>query len=157
MNKSDVTTDVSMIVAANAVTFSGATIATYLFGSANLLVTLTTLMVLDLITGLMASYSCGEEISSRKWKLGLMGKVAFILMLGSLGILFRTYYPEQIQTAMTWLFWSLSMAEAMSIVGNSYATAKGKRLPEVDVIGIIIGRIRAALAEALGLDVRKGK
>lgn len=112
--------------------------------------TLTILMLIDVVVGLGRSYRLQIPITSYRIKLGVISKLGVLLIVLSVGLAFThsglviVDLKEYIQVIL-WLF---ILSELYSIVSNVYAIKTGDNLPEVEVLSLIGAKIKK-LMEAI--------
>lgn len=105
---------------------------------------LTILMVMDVISGLVKSYSLGIPISSRKLKVGILGKL--LVVMTPLCIALAAAGTSL--TLMPLALWSINiliLGEALSFVSNTVTVVTGKEVPEVSAVAIIGNKLKQVL------------
>ena len=106
------------------------------------------IMSLDLITGVAKSLRIQRGITSRRWAVGVLGKLSL------LGIpLVIALAAKALGGDFNWLVaWSVSMlilSETYSVIANIHATRSGKELPEWDVVSLMLKKIIELAEKAL--------
>ena len=111
---------------------------------------LTVFMLLDVVVGVLASYKIDgkKSIKSRKATAGVVAKgmivlIPMIISLTGKGI------------GMDMNFWNrgflsvLILSELYSILGNIHSFKVGIRMPEIDAVSLVLGRIRKVVLDIL--------
>jgi phage-related holin len=147
--------DLTQAFVVNTATITGASLALTLANQAYLFQVLTILMIADFLLGIGASYQLGDEITSRRMKTGVLSKLALVVSVGSTCVVLHTFYGVSGERFLSWLFWFFCMAELYSIWGNFDTIRTGERKPEIEVVSIVVGKIRSWIESALGLDKSK--
>ena len=119
-----------------------ATILTFLPIEIVPLVGLTILMIIDFFVGVAAAWRCGEEITSKRIKIGVLVKCSALLVLMSAGFVLSTMKFSGTDVWCVWLLNMLIFSEFYSIVANTYALKTGDKLPELEVFAIIAKKLR---------------
>lgn len=143
-------------LAINATTVSGATIASQFFDYFTLFAILIVANILDFFLGVMASYRCNEDVTSRKAKLGALSKLVVIIVAGFFSLVLTMFYGHKASGVITWYLWVFMFSELLSIAGNFEALRTGERKKEQDVIVLMIRAGRKKIAKLLSLDEQKG-
>lgn len=111
-------------------------------------IVLTSLMVIDSLTGLGRAYVCGEQITSRKIKIGALSKLLMLLLPITTALA-----AKGVSLDLKWMVLysmnALILSEAYSILSNLVTIRTGKRLPEFDAISLLGGKIREIMETSL--------
>lgn len=110
---------------------------------------LTSFMVMDIISGMAASWSMGEHITSVRLKRGVIEKflTLFIpLILGLIAAALGATWDSMITTGLVILI----LSEAYSILSNIVRFKTGENLPEIDAVSMIAHQIRKSMSRFLG-------
>lgn len=112
--------------------------------------TLTVLMLIDVVVGLGRSYRLQIPITSHRIKLGVMSKLGVLLIVLSVGLAFTHsgLVIEDLKSYIQLILWLFILSELYSIVSNVYAIKTGDNLPEVEVLSLLGAKLKK-LMEAL--------
>lgn len=112
--------------------------------------TLTILMVIDVVVGLGRSYRLQIPITSYRIKLGVISKLGVLLIVLSVGLAFTHsgLVIDDLKKYIQLILWLFILSELYSIVSNVYAIKTGDNLPEVEVLSLIGAKIKK-LMEAI--------
>lgn len=149
MNDPDTMSTVSL----TAINITGAVIGTYIWADFWLLVLLALVCFIDFVTGIMASYRMDEDITSKKWIVGLFAKFSLIMTLFISGLVLRTYH-EQVANYVIFFFfiWMFTVGELYSAWSNTYTIRTGIREKEQDVVAITINKYKAVISALWGTN-----
>lgn len=113
-------------------------------------ITLTILMLIDVIVGLGRSYRLQIPITSYRIKLGVVSKLGVLLIVVAVGLAFTHsgLIIDDLKEYIQLILWLFILSELYSIVSNVYAIKTGDSLPEVEVLSLL-GRKLKNLMEAL--------
>lgn len=111
---------------------------------------LTVLMVLDVATGIIASVKIdgSKSITSRKMTAGVVAK-AMILLIPFLFAIAGKGIGLNMDIYSRGVLSMLILAEFYSVAGNINSFKSGKRLPEIDVVSSILGKVRNIILRVL--------
>jgi toxin secretion/phage lysis holin len=111
---------------------------------------LTFLMILDTLTGIIASGRIDgiKEITSRKMVGGIVAK-SLILIIPFLFVFVARTLNVDLFKYIRGIVALLVLAESYSIIGNIYSAKNQERLPEVDFISLILKRLRETIISIL--------
>ena len=112
--------------------------------------TLTILMVIDVVVGLGRSYRLQIPITSYRIKLGVISKLGVLLIVLSVGLAFTHsgLVIDDLKEYIQLILWLFILSELYSIVSNVYAIKTGDNLPEVEVLSLLGTKIKK-LIEAI--------
>lgn len=112
--------------------------------------TLTILMVIDVVVGLGRSYRLQIPITSYRIKLGVISKLGVLLIVLSFGLAFTHsgLVIDDLKEYIQLILWLFILSELYSIISNVYAIKTGDNLPEVEVLSLIGAKIKK-LMEAI--------
>lgn len=112
--------------------------------------TLTILMVIDVVVGLGRSYRLQIPITSYRIKLGVISKLGVLLIVLSVGLAFTHsgLVIDDLKEYIQLILWLFILSELYSIVSNVYAIKSGDNLPEVEVLSLLGTKLKK-LIEAL--------
>ena len=112
--------------------------------------TLTILMVIDVVVGLGRSYRLQIPITSYRIKLGVISKLGVLLIVLSFGLAFTHsgLVIDDLKEYIQLILWLFILSELYSIVSNVYAIKTGDNLPEVEVLSLIGSKLKK-LMEAI--------
>ena len=112
--------------------------------------TLTILMVIDVVVGLGRSYRLQIPITSYRIKLGVISKLGVLLIVLSFGLAFTHsgLVIDDLKEYIQLILWLFILSELYSIVSNVYAIKTGDNLPEVEVLSLIGTKLKR-LIEAI--------
>lgn len=112
--------------------------------------TLTVLMLIDVVVGLGRSYRLQIPITSYRIKLGVISKLGVLLIVLSVGLAFTHsgLVVEDLKEYIQLILWLFILSELYSIVSNVYAIKTGDNLPEVEVLSLLGTKLKK-LMEAL--------
>ena len=105
------------------------------------LIALALLLIIDFVTGLMASYKVGEHITSKVLKVGVLTKFGTILLIFTIALLIKIMgvkYEEFLYGGII----MLALGEAYSIFANYHCMKTGERLKEFTVTSLIAEKIK---------------
>ena len=105
------------------------------------LIALTLLLIIDFVTGLIASYKVGEPITSKALKIGVLTKFGTILLILTIALLVKIMgvkYEEFLYGGII----MLALGEAYSIFANYHCMKTGERLKEFTVTSLIAEKIK---------------
>lgn len=105
------------------------------------LIALTLLLIIDFVTGLIASYKVGEPITSKVLKIGVLTKFGTILLILTIALLIKIMgvkYEEFLYGGII----MLALGEAYSIFANYHCMKTGERLKEFTVTSLIAEKIK---------------
>lgn len=111
-----------------------------------LITSLTVLMVVDTLSGIMLSIKVDgmSSITSRKLTAGVVAK-SLILLLPFLFAMVAKGFGINFDTYLFGAVGLLVLAELYSVLGNIQSYKTGKRLPEIDVVSLALNKIRKAI------------
>ena len=102
---------------------------------------LVVLMCIDMLTGTFKAYRTKENITSRRWIAGFLSKLVVLLVPFTIALM-----AKGVDFDVKWFIgFSLSImviAEAYSILGNSYTFKTGEAVEEIDAVSAIIKVLR---------------
>ena len=112
--------------------------------------TLTILMVIDVVVGIGRSYRLQIPITSYRIKLGVISKLGVLLIVLSFGLAFTHsgLVIDDLKEYIQLILWLFILSELYSIVSNVYAIKTGDNLPEVEVLSLIGTKLKK-LMEAI--------
>lgn len=102
---------------------------------------LTILLLIDFITGIIASYKIGEKITSRELKIGALTKLSTILLVFTLALTGKILTVEYEYFLYGGII-VLTLGEVYSIFANVHCINTGERLEELAVTSKIAYWIR---------------
>lgn len=102
---------------------------------------LTALLVIDYVTGLMKAKRIGDSITSNKMKYGVASKLILLIIPITVAIGAKGLGLDLSQLIFVSI-WLLIFSEMYSILGNIVCYTKGTYLPEIDAASIIAKHIR---------------
>lgn len=112
----------------------------------NALLAFISLMVCDVIVGVIASAKCcgWKSVTSHRLAFGLLSK---ILMVGIpfFVALAGTANGYDLKYLINSSIMILSFSELYSVIGNIYSIKTGKRVPEFDAVSVVLQNVRAVL------------
>lgn len=105
-----------------------------------------TLMILDVITGVLASakVSGWRSITSKRLSFGLISKLLLLFIPLSIALAGKSV-GSNLENLVDSSFFVLTVSELYSVIGNIYTVKFGIRVPEFDAISIVLGNIRRLL------------
>jgi hypothetical protein len=108
------------------------------------------LMMMDVITGVIASVSCcgWRAITSRKLIFGVLSKL-FLLFIPLSVALAAIITGNDMRFIVSSSISILTLGEAYSIIGNVYTIKSGKRVLEFDAVSLILSKVREMLIAPL--------
>jgi len=108
------------------------------------------LMMMDVLTGVIASASCcgWKAITSRKLIFGVLSKL-FLLFIPLSVALAAKVVGNDMSFIVSSSISILALGEAYSIIGNIYTIKSGKRVLEFDAVSLILSRVREMLIAPL--------
>jgi len=108
------------------------------------------LMIMDVVTGIIASASCcgWRAITSRKLIFGVLSKLCLLFIPLAVALVSKVN-GNDLSFIVTSSISILALGEAYSIIGNVYTIKSGKRVPEFDALSIILSRVREFLITPL--------
>lgn len=111
---------------------------------------LTILMIVDVSTGIIASIKIDgtKSITSRKLTAGVVAK-SLILLIPFLFAVVGKGIGLNMDIYSRGFLSMLILAEFYSVAGNINSYRCGKRLPEIDVVSSILGKIRNVILKVL--------
>lgn len=111
--------------------------------------TLTILMVIDVVVGLGRSYRLQIPITSYRIKLGVISKLGVLLIILSFGLAFTHsgLVIDDLKEYIQLILWLFILSELYSIVSNVYAIKTGDNLPEVEVLSIIGAKLKKLIED----------
>lgn len=148
MNDPDTMSTVSL----TAINITGAVIGTYIWADFWLLVLLALVCFIDFVTGIMASYRMDEDITSKKWIVGLFAKFSLIMTLFISGLVLRTYHEQVANYVIFFFIWMFTVGELYSAWSNTYTIRTGIREKEQDVVAITINKYKAVISALWGTN-----
>ena len=112
------------------------------------------LIIIDIISGIMASYRVdgGKSITSRKMASGILAKLVVLVIPITLFILSKGLVNIDVSFLISATISGLMLAEAYSIIGNVQMVRTGKRVKEFDAINLVIQGIRSGLEKLVRKD-----
>lgn len=112
--------------------------------------TLTVLMLIDVIVGLGRSYRLQIPITSYRIKLGVVSKLGVLLIVVAVGLAFTHsgLVVEDLKSYIQLILWLFILSELYSIISNVYAIKTGDNLPEVEALSLLGTKLKK-LMEAL--------
>lgn len=131
----------SAMMAFNVVAVCVAWVAAYTGVPPEPAVILGVLMVIDTFVGVCAAWRIGENITSRKLTIGIIGKFLTMLIPFTVALVIKAT-GENYHTLLNTGVMLLVISEAYSVLSNIHCYRKGVRLPEMDVVSVIAGHIR---------------
>lgn len=113
--------------------------------------TLTVLMMIDVVVGIGRSYRLHIPITSYRIKLGVLSKLGVLLIVLSFGLAFTHsgLIIEDLQEYIQLILWLFILSELYSIVSNVYAIKTGDNLPEVEVLSLIGAKLKKLMEAVL--------
>lgn len=104
------------------------------------------LMVIDVITGVLASASIDgwRSITSKRLSFGVISKLLLLFIPVSIALAGKVV-GEDFSVLVRSSVSILAVAESYSIIGSIYAVKHGQRVPEFDAISVILKKIRDLL------------
>lgn len=113
--------------------------------------TLSTLMVIDVVVGLGRSYRLQIPITSYRIKLGVISKLGVLLIVLSFGLAFTHsgLVIDDLKEYIQLILWLFILSELYSIVSNVYAIKTGDNLPEVEVLSLIGTKLKSLIETVL--------
>lgn len=111
---------------------------------------LTFLMVIDFITGIIASAKVDgiQSITSKRMTAGAVAKLIIILIPFIVLLTGKGLGLDSMKYVQGVLF-ILIVAEAYSNLGNIQSFRTGQRVPEIDAVSLLLKKIRKGLLELL--------
>lgn len=134
------TTDLSVLIF-NSIALTVAWIAAYTGVPPEPAIILAVLMIMDTVVGICAAWRIGEDVTSRKLTIGIVGKFLTLLIPLTMALMVKAMgkeYTILLNTGVTLLV----ISEGYSVISNVYCYRKGIRLPEIDGVSIIAASIR---------------
>lgn len=113
---------------------------------------LSILLIIDLITGIVASYKMGESITSRELKIGALTKLSTMLLVFTIALTGKVLTVDYEYFLYGGII-VLTLGEAYSIFANVHCARTGERLEELAVTSKIAYWIRDIINSIL---TRKG-
>jgi len=104
----------------------------------------TTLLIIDLLTGTMASFIAKETVTRAKFIAGFMSKLLMFVVPIVIAIVAKVHGGE-LNWFIKWTVIVLSVSEAISIFNNLLKSKGQKPLPEMDAISLIAKKLRELL------------
>ena len=104
----------------------------------------TTLLMIDLATGTMASFIAREQVTKARFVAGFMSKLLMFVVPVVIAIVAKVQGGE-LDWFIKWTVIVLSVSEAISIFNNLLKSKGQKPLPDMDAIAIIAGKLRELL------------
>jgi phage-related holin len=144
--------DTMSTVSLTAINITGAVIGTYIWADFWLLALLALVCFIDFVTGIMASYRMDEDITSKRWIVGLFAKFSLIMTLFISGLVLCTYHEQVANYVIFFFIWMFTMAELYSAWSNTYTIRTGTREKEQDVVAITINKYKAVISALWGTD-----
>jgi hypothetical protein len=144
--------DTMSTVSLTAINITGAVIGTYIWADFWLLVLLALVCFIDFVTGIMASYRMDEDITSKKWIVGLFAKFSLIMTLFISGLVLRTYHEQVANYVIFFFIWMFTVGELYSAWSNTYTIRTGIREKEQDVVAITINKYKAVISALWGTN-----
>lgn len=113
--------------------------------------TLTILMVIDVVVGMGRSYRLQIPITSYRFKLGVISKLGVLLIILSFGLAFTHsgLVIDDLKEYIQLTLWLFILSELYSIVSNVYAIKTGDNLPEVEVLSLIGKKLKEVMETIL--------
>ena len=104
------------------------------------------LMVIDVITGILASAKVDgwRSITSKKLSFGLISKLLLLVIPISIALAGKSV-GSNLEGLVDSSFFILTASELYSVIGNIYTVKMGVRVPEFDAVSVILGNIRKVL------------
>lgn len=108
------------------------------------------LMIIDVVTGIIASASCcgWKAITSRKLIFGVLSKLCLLFIPLAVALVSKVN-GNDLSFIVTSSISILALGEAYSIIGNVYTIKSGKRVPEFDAVSLVLSKIREVLIAPL--------
>lgn len=125
---------------------AGYIVAAYIGVSHNVLIAFALLMVIDVITGMIASKrieGC-NSITSDRLKFGVGSKLLLLAIPFSLALC-ATAIGQDLRVLTSSSISIMALAELYSIISNIVSYRTGERVPEFDAVSIVLGKVRAFL------------
>lgn len=102
---------------------------------------LSLLLIIDFVTGLMASYKVGDPITSKALKVGVLTKFGTMLLILTIALLIKIMGVRH-EEFLYGGFIMLALGEAYSIFANVHCMKTGERLKEFTVTSLIAEKIK---------------
>lgn len=144
--------DVLTAIGLTAVNTTGALVGVFVWADVRLLGLLALVCFIDFITGVMASHKMEEDVTSKRWKVGLFSKVSLLLTLYITGLVLRTYHEQVANYIVYFFIWMFTMAELYSAWSNTYTIRTGERVKEQDVVALTIDKYKAVISALWGTN-----
>jgi phage-related holin len=135
------TTITTMKIIWNAIAFIVSSILVYFGLEQESILSLTALIIIDYVTGIMKAKRIGESITSNKMKYGVASKLILLIIPITIAIGAKGIGIDLTQLIFISL-WLLIFSEMYSILGNIVCYTKGTYLPEIDAASIIAKHIK---------------
>lgn len=119
-----------------------------------LVYTLTGLMLMDWLTGILKAWKLGVVISSKKSNKGLVEKFALLLIPIAIGITLKVV-GIPIGITIKGCFSLLCVAELYSLIGNCYCIYTGEEQKEYDAASAIIKYLRNKILNVVKAMLKK--
>jgi phage-related holin len=114
----------------------------------DIVLTLTTLMIADWLTGILKAHQLEIELTSKKSNKGLIEKLMLLIIPVSIGIVFKVINIPIGITVQT-VFSLLIVTELYSLIGNCYCVYTKEDIKEYDAVSAAIRWIRKVIFTAL--------
>lgn len=128
----------------------------YLDLKEDLIYSLTALLVIDYITGLMKASRIGDSITSNKMKYGMASKLILLLIPITLAFGAKALGFDLSPLVLVCIG-ILVLSEMYSIIANIVCYTKGTYLPEIDALSMIANYIRVYLLRQSGEIISTNK
>lgn len=112
---------------------------------------LAVLMMIDFVSGCTKACVSGENLSSRRMKVGVASKLMLLLIPLS-GALAAKGMGQDMAWLIVWVVNVMILAELYSIVANVYTIRTGENLPEWEVTSIIGKKIQRMMSSMIEKD-----
>lgn len=107
-------------------------------------------MFFDIITGIASSYKDDKyQLTTRKFKIGIMGKALMLLIPVLIFLVIQVVFDTDMIMYVKMVINFLIIGEAYSVISNINNFKTGKKLPEIDVLSIIINKIKKEVKDYL--------
>lgn len=114
-------------------------------------IVLTILCAADLFFGVGRTIRCKESFTSRRFASGVLSKLGLILIPVLIGLALGAAGLADAHFIALFAVSALMVSELYSIISNVYAIKYGVKLPEWDVLSLIMRKIRETAEKLLGL------
>lgn len=104
-------------------------------------IALSLLLLIDFVTGLIASYKIGQAITSKVLKIGVLTKFGTILLILTVALMVKIL-GVQYDYFLYGGFIMLALGECYSIFANVHCMNTGERLQEFTVTSLIASKIK---------------